>query len=146
MNQNQGTEFAIKVKRLSTSTSKIQISDGNTWQTINGSMDSGAERTVAGFNQAAKYCRVLEEPRKIKQVELPGGGQYQVSKVGRANVRVLLSENVPYDFGEITIFLVADDTWNDFLIGEDVLELHGLLPEQALNNKMQNTNNNQYQN
>eukprot|EP00924_Labyrinthula_sp_SR-Ha-C_P001961 snap_masked-scaffold_30-processed-gene-3.44-mRNA-1 protein AED:0.49 eAED:0.50 QI:0/-1/0/1/-1/1/1/0/1792 len=109
---------------------------------VEGCLDSRADTSAAARNKFEKYCvsiTKLDDPTKVKVAD---GARYLVTHKGEMKVRLCLGKGEEYDFGMIQVLLVNEvKNWTNLLIGNDLLEMHGLSPLQALKRRAKNCQN-----
>eukprot|EP00924_Labyrinthula_sp_SR-Ha-C_P012394 augustus_masked-scaffold_10-processed-gene-5.57-mRNA-1 protein AED:1.00 eAED:1.00 QI:0/0/0/0/1/1/3/0/1641 len=109
---------------------------------VEGCLNSGADTSAAARNKFEKYCvsiTKLDEPIKVKVAD---GARYLVTCKGEMKVRLCLGKGKEYDFGMIQVLLVDEvKNWTNLLIGNDLLEIHGLSPLQTLKRRAKNCQN-----
>ena len=98
---------------------------------VQGLLDTGSNRNVGSLAKMRPYCKILEMPRRLTQVEFPDLSTKPVKFVGRIEV-ILKQDSTKLNIGEQVVFLVDDPKWQDLFIGKRVIEQFNLTPDLNL--------------
>eukprot|EP00924_Labyrinthula_sp_SR-Ha-C_P000936 augustus_masked-scaffold_7-processed-gene-8.2-mRNA-1 protein AED:1.00 eAED:1.00 QI:0/0/0/0/1/1/5/0/504 len=106
---------------------KLQMFDVNQkkFSPVKGITDTGSDLNMANLQKLKPYILSSDEPRKIKNIRFPNNALVKVVKVCRARVQ-LIQGTFKLNLGEILFFVVDSPTWNDVIIGRNILNAHGV--------------------
>ena len=121
----------ILVQNVSYKTTTILEARGsdNKWIKIDGCLDSGAGRTVGGYQQHKKLCGMIKSLTTPMVVKVGDQRPITVKAVGQISLRVHVDDVAPVYLGDVQVFLLDCDTWKELLIGREVLSKFQSLPE-----------------
>ena len=104
-----------------TATISAQMLDGR-WVEIPGKVDSGADTTIGSLSRHSKYClRTWKPVGSAWTVKSATGNRCPVMKKGLMKLRI---DDIELQLAEV--MLVDSPDWENLLIGEDLLQDHGL--------------------
>ena len=102
-------------------TISAQMIDGR-WVEIAGKVDSGADTTIGSLSRHSKYClRTWKPVGSAWTVKSATGNRCPVMKKGLMKLRI---DDIELQLAEV--MLVDSPDWENLLIGEDLLQDHGL--------------------
>ena len=98
---------------------------------VEGSLDSGADRTVGGLQFLRQFCDTLTDLKHPCTMIVAGNRTYPVRKSGTISVRVAIGKK-ELVIKRITCYLADTPDWERLLIGRDVLGHLKATPEDVL--------------
>lgn len=92
LDEDDTTDIIVNNLKHKSRKAKLQVLNGKTGVSVNGTMDSGASVTVAGLAKHGFVAKTLKDLKDKKRVKLPDGTTHSVTKSGFVRVRAVYND------------------------------------------------------
>jgi hypothetical protein len=103
------------------------------YEPVKGLLDSGADFSVGSIQKHGKYVGRKVVPKNPTVLKLGNGEEIEVEYIGYITVQVTsLDTKRTRVLSDIRVAMVGEPRWTEFLVGQDVLQPCGLMPDQNI--------------